>query len=96
MKNFRSYVEESEKNEGAETQEQAASVEQLGKQIAAAYHGKSNADMWKTIVAEAEKSRRAGTLSDAEIDAFYQTFSPMLDASQRKKLQGIVEKLKNI
>ena len=32
----------------------------------------------KRILAEAEKSKRAGTLSNQEIDAFYQSFAPML------------------
>lgn len=89
MKSFKDYVNEPK-------QEEAASAEELTKQIASAYHGKSNAEMLKNILAQAEKSKRAGTLSNAEIDNFYQTFSPMLDSSQRKKLKTIVEKLKEI
>lgn len=101
MKSFRDYVDESQgmNNDQIASENKAgesASAEQLGKRIAAAYNGKNNADIWKNILAEAEKSRRAGTLSDAEIDAFYQTFSPMLNSTQRKKLQSIVEKLKSI
>ena len=89
MKSFKDYVNEPK-------QEEAASAEELTKQIASAYHGKSNAEMLKNILAQAEKSKRAGTLSNAEIDTFYQTFSSMLDSSQRKKLKTIVEKLKEI
>ncbi len=89
MKSFKDYVNEPK-------QEEAASAEELTKQIASAYHGKSNAEMLKNILVQAEKSKRAGTLSNAEIDNFYQTFSPMLDSSQRKKLKTIVEKLKEI
>lgn len=89
MKSFKDYVNEPK-------QEEAASAEELTKQIASAYHGKSNAEMLKNILAQAEKSKRAGTLSNAEIDNFYQTFSSMLDSSQRKKLKTIVEKLKEI
>lgn len=101
MKSFRNYVDEPQERNNDQTAsenkaEESASAEQLGKRIAAAYNGKSNADIWKNILSEAEKSRRAGTLSDAEIDAFYQTFSPMLNSTQRKKLQSIVEKLKSI
>ena len=92
MKSFKDYANDQPKEKEAE----AASAEELTKKIASAYHGKSNADMLKSILAEAEKSKRAGTLSNAEIENFYQTFSPMLDSGQRKKLRAIVEKLKQI
>ena len=75
---------------------ETASAEELTQKIANAYHGKSNADMLRSILAEAEKSKRAGTLSNEEIENFYQTFSPMLDSSQRKRLRAVVERLKNI
>ena len=89
MKSFKDYVNETKRDE-------TASAEELTKRIASAYHGKSNADRLKSILAEAEKSKRAGTLSNAEIENFYQTFSPMLDNAQRKKLRAVVEKLKEI
>ena len=73
-----------------------SSAEDLTKKIASAYHGKSNADMLRSILAEAERSKRAGTLSNEEIENFYRSFSPMLDTSQRKKLRAVVDKLKNI
>ena len=94
MKSFKDYANDQPK-EKAKAKE-AASAEELTKQIASAYHGKSNADMLKNILSEAEKSKRAGTLSNEEIENFYQTFSPMLDSGQRKKLRAIVEKLKKI
>ena len=102
MKTFKEYTSEQERQSAKPQAEQTqnaqntADAEQLTKRIAAAYHGKSNADMWKSIAAEAERSRRAGTLTDEDIDAFYQAFSPMLDASQRKRLQAIVAKLKKM
>ena len=92
MKSFKDYANDQPKEKAKE----AASAEELTKKIASAYHGKSNADMLKSILAEAEKSKRAGTLSNEEIENFYQTFSPMLDNGQRKKLRAIVEKLKQI
>ena len=48
------------------------------------------------IVSSAEKGKRAGTLTNAEIDAFYRRFAPMLNFVQRKKLEQIVTQLKNI
>lgn len=73
-----------------------ASAEDLTRRLADVFDGKSNATMLKSILTEAEKSKRAGTLSNAEIDAFYEQFSPMLNGAQRNVLKGIVEKLKNI
>ena len=77
-------------------QAEAATAEDLMRKMANAYDGKSSKDIWKNILSEAERSRRAGTLSNEEIDRFYQSFAPMLDRSQRKKLEAIVEKLKKI
>ena len=90
MKSFKNYTGETP------NMENTASAEELTKKIASAYDGKSSADMLRNILAEAEKSKRAGTLSNEEIEKFYQTFSPMLDSGQRKKLRAIVEKLKEI
>ena len=45
---------------------------------------------------EAENSKRAGTLSNEEIEVFYKNFSPMLNPIQRKKLRSIVDDLKKI
>ena len=91
---MRSFKDYSGKQNTTDTQ--ASSAEELTKKIAAAYNGKSNADMMRSILAEAEKSKRAGTLSNQEIEEFYRTFSPMLDATQRKRLRIIVDRLKQI
>ena len=91
MKSFKEFSKE-QTTTGAD----APSAEDLTKKIASAYHGKSNADMLRSILAEAERSKRAGTLSNDEIESFYRSFSPMLDASQRKKLRAVVDKLKDI
>ncbi len=71
-------------------------AEQLTRKIARAYDGKSNASMLKSILEEAEKSKRAGTLSNEEIENFYQSFAPMLDGTQKKRLRAVVERLKSI
>jgi hypothetical protein len=52
--------------------------------------------MWKRILAEAEKGKREGTLSNQEIENFYATFSPMLDNAKRKQLRAVVDRLKKI
>jgi hypothetical protein len=88
MKSFKDYSKEEVK--------QGATAEELTKKIASAYHGKSNMDIFKSILAEAERGKRAGTLSNEEIEAFYQNFAPMLDGMQRRRLRAVVDKLKEI
>lgn len=101
MKSFKDYTKQaadvaSSQSEETQTRETAATAEELTKKIAAAYNGKSNMAMLQSILAEAEKSKRAGTLSNEEIEAFYQSFAPMLDGFQRKRLRAVVERLKDI
>ena len=76
--------------------EEPVTAETLAKQIAAAYRGKSDRAVLADIVSSAEKGKRAGTLTNAEIDAFYKRFAPMLNFVQRKKLEQIIAQLKNI
>lgn len=96
MKSFKEYSKQTVDKTQAFTSEDAATAEELTQRIARAYDGKSNAAMLKNILIEAEKSKRAGTLSNEEIEAFYQSFAPMLDASQRKRLRAVVDRLKEI
>ena len=63
--------------------------------LAAKYEGKSGDELIKAILKEAEKGRKNGTLTDADIDNFAATLSPMLNDKQRKILDGVVKKLKN-
>lgn len=91
MRSFKRYSGEKGRSETKE-----GSAAELTKKIAAAYDGKSSGTMWADILQEAEKSKRAGTLSNEEIDEFYRQFSPFLDGGQRKQLKSVVEKLKKI
>lgn len=93
---MKSYKEQKVKTTLPEEEESTASAEELTRRIANAYNGKSNMAMMKNILQEAENSKRAGTLSNEEIENFYQSFAPMLNPSQRKQLRAIVEKLKEI
>ena len=90
MKNLRSHIQ------GKSGEENEENVEELAKKIAAAYEGKSGAGIWLQILAEAEKSKRAGTLSNAEIDEFYRQFEPMLSGEQKQQLHLVVERLKGL
>ncbi len=94
MKSYKEYVKNAQ--QVGESQAGGASAEELTKRLAVAYNGKSNMSMLKSILEEAEKSKRAGTLSNAEIEQFYQSFSPMLNGFQKRQLREVVEKLKKI
>lgn len=100
MKSFKDQPKREQEKVGEQERESdrqtTATAEELTKKIARAYNGKSNAMMLKNILDEAEKSKRAGTLSNEEIEAFYQSFAPMLDGFQRKRLRAVVERLKSI
>ncbi len=103
MKSFKEYskqaadVANAHNGESENTQNQdGATAEQLAQKIAAAYNGKSNAAMLQSILEEAERGKRAGTLSNEEIERFYQSFAPMLDGFQRKRLRAVVQRLKEI
>ncbi|MGN1053357.1 MAG: hypothetical protein ACI4SH_08235 [Candidatus Scatosoma sp.] len=80
----------------AEEEKVKITAETLTKQIAAAYRGKNSQAVLSDIVSSAERGKKEGTLTNAEIDAFYRRFAPMLNFVQRKKLSQIVEQLKRI
>ncbi len=63
---------------------------------AARYNGKNENELVGEIFARAAEGKKNGTLTNAEIDAFYRQIAPMLDGAKRKKLQKIVEKLKSM
>lgn len=69
---------------------------EYAKTISKAMNGKSQGQLLHTIIAEAEKGKREGKLTNADLDNFYANISPMLDGAKRKKLKEIVEKLKAI
>ncbi len=90
MKDFNSYEKKEEKAEGE------GDISDLAQRLTAAFAGKGEGDILRAIYAEAEKSRKAGTLSDAELDQFYNALSPMLDGAKRKKLAFVIAKLKKM
>lgn len=71
-------------------------VASAAKTMAALFEGKGEGEVLRAIYKEAERSRRAGTLSDADLDRFCAAVAPMLDAAKRKKLEQVIAKLKKI
>lgn len=62
--------------------------------FASAYEGKSADEVMSAILAEAEKGKKNGTLTDEDVDKFASTVSPFLTDKQRKMLNVIVKKIK--
>ena len=96
MKSFKEYANTTTETSGTENTQTPFDAETLMEKIANAYHGKSDRDILKNILMEAEKSKRAGTLTNDEIETFYQSFAPMLDTFQRTTLRMVIEQLKSI
>ena len=64
--------------------------------LAKKYDGKSQNELLSAIFEEAEKRKRAGTLTNAEIDNFVALLSPVLDSKKRSYLNKIAADLKKI
>ena len=68
----------------------------LANQVMRAMNGKSQGQLWSTILAEAERGKREGRLTNADLDNFYNTVSPMVNGAQRRKLKEVIARLKQI
>lgn len=96
MKDFKSY--KPEENSDANNA-QNKSVEQtvnLAAAMAKAFNGKSEGQIWQTILEQAEQGKRNGTLTNADLDNFYNALAPLVDGFKRQKLKSIITKLKSI
>ena len=69
-------------------------TEKMLKTLLIRYEGKSRDELLSSVLSIAQKNRREGKLSDAEIDSFYDLLAPMLDEEKRKTLDEVVEKIK--
>ena len=90
MKDFNSYTG------GDNKQNDPDGMADMAKMMAKAFEGKGEADILRAIYREAERGRKAGTLTDSDLDNFYAALYPMLDAAKRKKLEQVINKLKKM
>ena len=90
MQDFESFS----KNTKAETFGGPTDLNDLIKNLAGKFDGKSENEILSAIFKEAEKGRQAGTLKDEDIDRFASMLAPMIDDGKRKKLYSVVDKLK--
>lgn len=81
---------------GAGNGANAQQTANLAAEIAKAFNGKSEKDIWLTILAQAEQGKRDGTLTNADLDNFYNTVAPLVDGYKRQKLKSVIAKLKEI
>ena len=97
MKDFKSYTpEENDKNEDLPKTQEMNDTVQLAKAVSKAMNGKSQGQLLSTIIAEAERGKRNGTLTNADLDNFYNALAPLVDGFKRKKLKEVITQLKNI
>lgn len=90
MKDFNSFSGEEKKQSASDD------AVDIAKMMAKAFEGKGEADILRAIYKEAERGRKAGTLTDSDLDNFYAALYPMLDSAKRKKLEQVINKLKKM
>lgn len=97
MKDFKSYSNEPEKKRGDAPDEGTYNnTVELAKVLTKAMSGKSEGQILHTVIAEAERGKREGTLTNADLDNFYNALSPLLDGFKKRKLKEVITKLKSI
>ena len=69
---------------------------EMAKLISKAMNGKSTAQIMQTIISEAERGKREGTLTNADLDNFYNALSPLLDSAKKRRLKQVIASLKEI
>ena len=94
MQDFNDFIKNG--NGGEENFSGNQNVIDMVTKMAKQFDGKSQQDLIKSVFEEAKKRKKAGTLSNSEIDGFYNMLYPMLDDKQRKMLSKIVSDLKRI
>ena len=92
MNDFKSY----KPPEDGKNKADLDSTVNLANQVMRAMNGKSEGQLWSTILAEAERGKREGRLTNADLDNFYNTVSPMVNGAKRKKLKEVITRLKGI
>ena len=69
---------------------------EMAKLITKAMNGKSTAQIMQNIISEAERGKREGTLTNADLDNFYNALSPLLDGAKKRRLKQVISSLKDI
>ena len=97
MKDFKSYSNEHPNEKPPEKyQTEYNNTVELAKFLTRAMNGKSEGQILHTIISEAERGKRDGSLSNEDLDNFYNALSPMLDGFKKRKLKEVITRLKSI
>ena len=96
MNDFKTYTPENGENNSGGNSNQMNNTVELAKVLSRAMNGKSEGQLLQKIIAEAERGKREGTLTNADLDNFYNALAPMVDGFKRKKLKEVITRLKNI
>ncbi len=100
MKDFKSYSnehpEKTSQNATSNGGSDVNSTVEMAKLMSKAMSGKSETQILHTIITEAERGKRDGTLTNADLDNFYTALSPLLDGFKKRKLKEVITRLKNI
>lgn len=59
------------------------------------YENKSEGELMKDLEQAIQSGRKDGSFSNEMLDAFVKNVSPMMDSTQRKKLDSITKMIKN-
>ena len=99
MKDFNSYANDGSKNDRMPHDNGnsfgGVDVSALLSALAGKYEGASEDEIISAIISEAQKGRKNGTLTDADLENFERTVMPMLNEKQRAKLGKIIRYLKS-
>lgn len=99
MKDFKNFSSESENN-GKDMRYDKEFENDKGvnliKDVSAKMQGRSQNDIMRAIIEEAERGKRAGTLTNDDLDNFYNLMAPALDGFKKQKLKSIIARLKRI
>ena len=96
MKDFKSYSNDQPKEPEKGNSTDYNNTVELAKILSRAMNGKSEGQILHTIIAEAERGKREGTLTNADLDNFFNALSPMLDGMKKRKLKEVITRLKDI
>ena len=97
MKDFKNYTpENNDKDKIPKNVNDINSAVEFAKSISQSMNGKSEGQLLRSIIAEAERGKREGRLTNADLDNFYNMVAPTVDGFKRKKLKEVISKLKEI
>ena len=98
MKDFKSYTGDTPNDNGNQSGNAASynNTVELAKVLSKAMAGKNEGQILQTILAEAERGKREGTLTNADLDNFYNALALFVDGFKKRKLKEVIMRLKGI